>query len=42
MKKNNRVIDKGNKIMLTHKQLVLRKFKKHKLARVSIVILLLL
>lgn len=42
MKKNNRAFDKENKVMLTHKQLVMKKFRKHKLARVSIIVLILL
>ena len=42
MKKSNKRVDRDRKIILTHNQLVLRKFKKHRLARVSIVILLLL
>lgn len=39
MKKNNRAIDKGNKVMLTHKQLVMKKFRKHKLAQISLIVL---
>lgn len=39
MKKVNRRIDRDKKVILTHHQLVLRKFRKHKLAKVSIVVL---
>ena len=40
MKQGKRAIDKSSRVMLTHKQLVLRKFRRHKLARVSIVVLI--
>ncbi len=42
MKKNTRKMDTDAQSLMTHKQLVIRKFKRHKLAMCSLVVLILL